>query len=472
MRLATIFVKEVRVAWRSGRVWPLLAMWLVLSVLAGASSIAAQKRAEQDRSAAAEQDRRTWEAQGARNPHSAAHFGQYAYKPVTALGALEPGLDPWFGTSVWMEAHYQNPASERATEDLTPLSRMGALSLGWMLQVLLPLTILALGFDLFAGERARGALKLQLAAGARPAALMLGKALSLLLTTLAVTLPAWGAALVIAFGVDAAPFADNAARLGLWLSAYAGYGLAWALLTLAASAFAGHARLSLGVLSGVWLLCVLLLPRLAAERAEAVHPTPQASAFWTEIRKAQQEGIDGHNPGDARARQLEAETLARYGVDKIEDLPVSFAGIALQAGEEYADQVYDRYYAQLWSGYRAQADDQQRWAWIAPVMAPRDLAMAAAGTDLTHHQHFAQAAEQHRRALQRFLNADMTANAKGQDFDYVAAPNFWAKAPRFTYVLPQVAPSLHGVVVLALWIALALVGCIVALRRLQGASVA
>lgn len=471
MRLATVFGKEVRVAWRSGRVWPLLAMWLVLSVLAGASSIAAQQRADEDRAAAAERDRSTWEAQGERNPHSAAHFGQYAYKPVTALGALEPGLDPWLGTSVWMEAHYQNPASQRPSEDLTPLSRMGSLSLGWMLQVLLPLTILVLGFDLFAGERARGALKLQLVAGARPTALLLGKALSLLLTTLVATLPAWLTALVVAFGVDAVPFADNAVRLGLWLSAYAGYGVLWVLLTLAVSAFAGHARLSLGVLSGVWLVCVLLLPRLAAERAEAVYPTPQASTFWAEIRKAQQEGIDGHNPGDARARKLEAEVLARYGVDKVEDLPVSFAGIALQAGEEYADQVYDRYYAQLWGGYRAQADYQQRWAWFAPVIAPRDLAMAAAGTDLAHHRHFAQAAEQHRRALQQFLNEDMIAHAKGLDFDYVAPPDFWAKAPRFSYALPRLEPP-HGAAVLALWIAIGLLGCIVAARRLQGASVA
>jgi hypothetical protein len=34
-----------------------------------------------------------WEVQGERNPQSAAHLGQYAYKRATALCALEPGLD-------------------------------------------------------------------------------------------------------------------------------------------------------------------------------------------------------------------------------------------------------------------------------------------------------------------------------------------------------------------------------------------
>ncbi|MGQ0697537.1 MAG: ABC transporter permease [Panacagrimonas sp.] len=464
----TIIRKELRVSWRAGRVWPLLFAWIVLSALAGFGSIAAQQRTQAERSAAAELDRQAWEAQGARNPHSAAHFGQYAYKPATMLGALEPGLDAWFGTSIWMEAHYQNPASQRAAEDLTSLSRMGALSLGWMLQVLLPLTVLVLGFDLFAEERTRGALKLQLIAGARPAQLMLGKALSLLITTLVVTSPAWFAALLVASGTGVSGFADGAARLGWWLLAYGVYGLIWVLLTLTVSAFAAHARVSLGLLSGVWLLGVLLLPRLAAEQAESTYPTPQAAAFWSDIRKAQSEGMDGHNPGDARTRQLEADTLKRYGVDTIEELPVSFAGIALQASEEYGDQVFDRFFTQLWSGYTTQADFQQRFSWVAPVMAARDLAMTAAGTDVAHHQRFAQAAEQHRRALQRFLNDDMTAHAKGQDFDYLASPDFWAKAPHFDYMPPVAEMPQRALMVLATWLAAGMIGCAVAARRLRG----
>lgn len=470
--LANILRKEFRLALRAGRVWPLLVAWLLLSALAAAGAMTAQYRAQLERSVAAEADRAAWEAQGERNPHSAAHFGQYAYKPATALSALDPGLDAWFGTSVWMEAHYQNPASQRPAEDLTPLSRMGALSLSWMMQVLLPLTILVLGFDLLAEERARGALKLQVVAGATIPRLTFVKSVVLLGLGLLVTLPAWIAAIALGLGSASQDFPDGGARLSWWLAIYGVYGLIWIAFTIAVSARASTARLSLAILSGLWLLSVMLLPRWATEHAEARHPTPDPAAFWTAIRKAQSEGIDGHSPGDVRARRLEAETLERYGVDKLEDLPVSFAGVALQAGEEHSDLVFDRFFSQLWSVYLAQRDAQLLWAWLAPAIAARDLSTQAAGTDLAHHQRFAQAAEQHRRVLQRFLNDDMTRNAKAQDFDYRAPTDLWAKAPRLRYELPTVEPARPSLAILATWLILGLFACALSVSRLQRELVA
>jgi ABC-2 type transport system permease protein len=469
--MTTIVAKEWRLAVRSGRVWPLLAAWVLLSVLAVTGALSAQQRAQGERASAAAADQRAWEGQGARNPHSAAHFGQYAYKPATPLAALDPGLDAWLGASIWMEAHYQNPAVQRAAEDLTPLSRMGTLSLGWMLQVLLPLTILVLGYDLLADDRSRGAIRLQRVAGASALQLMLGKACALLTTTLCVTAPALLAAVFVGAMFDSTSLPDAGARLSLWLGTYAAFGAMWLLITLAVSGIASSARASLATLAGVWLISVLLLPRLAAEHAESAHSSPDPVAFWADIRAAQTEGIDGHNPRDVRTQALEQQVLEQYGVAKLEDLPISFAGISLQAGEEYSNGVFDHFMGSLWDSYASQAAMLRAYSWLAPVLAARDIATHASGTDVVHHRHFATAAETHRRVLQRYLNADMTEHAKGQDFDYLASESLWRDAPRFAYEPPRVLSAGSANAPLLLWLTIGFVGCIVAGRRLdQGAS--
>lgn len=469
--LTTIVHKEWRLALRSGRVWPLFAAWVLLSLLAAIGALSAQQRSHAERAAAAAADERAWVGQGPRNPHSAAHFGQYAYKPATAVASLDPGVDAWLGASIWMEAHYQNPAVQRAAEDLTPLSRMGTLSLGWMLQVLLPLTILVLGYDLLADDRSRGAMRLQRVAGASALQLMSGKALALLTTTLLVTAPAWLAAIAVGLMIGGESLPDAGTRFALWLSTYGAYGGVWLLLTLAVSGLASTARASLATLAGVWLVSVLLLPRLAAEHAEAAQPTPDPAAFWAAIRKAQSEGIDGHNPGDARAKALEQQVLAQYGVDKLEDLPVSFAGISLQAGEEYANGVYDRFMGSLWDGYLSQAAMLRAYSWLAPVLATRDLATHASGTDIAHHRHFATAAESHRRVLQRYLNTDMTEHGKGKDFDYQAPESLWRDAPRFDYEPPTISAAPGAAAALLFWLAIGIGGCVVASRHIdEGAA--
>jgi len=51
----------------------------------------------------------------------------------------------------------------------------------------------------------------------------------------------------------------------------------------------------------------------------------------------------GHNASDARAKALLQTTLQRYGVSDKAALPINFTGIAMQAGEKYGNQVFDRH---------------------------------------------------------------------------------------------------------------------------------
>jgi ABC-2 type transport system permease protein len=443
---------------RDGRLRVLALALLALLLAALASGWITAQRWQADVAAASGQDRAAWLAQDARNPHNAAHFGQMAFKPAGALSFFDPGISATVGRGVLMEAHNQNPATLRAVEEGS--GRLGGLPAAWLLQLGLPLLVVVAGHGLWAGERESGTLRLQLVQGGRWWPLLLGKAAALSLVTLAMWLP-------LALGMWAL---GGGLRAALALLAYAGYAWVWVALTLAVSAWVAQARSALAVLLALWLMSALVLPRVVADIAERLHPSPSPTAFWADVRKAQRDGVDGHNPADARAKALLQDTLKRYGVDSEAALPISFTGIAMQAGEEYGNQVFDRYYGALWATYTAQDRVRLAASLLSPLPALQALSQAAAGTDWQHHRHFVDVAEAHRRALQRFLNDDFTAHARGQDFDYRADPALWAKAPAWHYDRPglgaSASPLLSVAAVLLLWAAVAAGLAVWAARRL------
>ena len=90
------------------------------------------------------------------NPHAAAHYGAFVFKPVQPLSAIDPGLDPFVGVFVFLEAHKQQLARHRPIEDATPTRRLGQLTPASAALVLLPLLVVTLTFSSFAAERESG----------------------------------------------------------------------------------------------------------------------------------------------------------------------------------------------------------------------------------------------------------------------------------------------------------------------------
>ena len=66
-------------------------------------------RAERGRAEA--EARHQFEGQEEKNPHAAAHYGLYVFKPKATLAFLDPGVDPYTGVSVYLEAHRRNDPS-------------------------------------------------------------------------------------------------------------------------------------------------------------------------------------------------------------------------------------------------------------------------------------------------------------------------------------------------------------------------
>ncbi|MBB6229348.1 ABC-2 type transport system permease protein [Polymorphobacter multimanifer] len=467
--IAAVIAKEFRELARDRRIGIIAIVLSLLALVAIVIGTVQQARYADDRRIAVAADQSLWYDQGAVNPHVAAHMGQYAFRPPAALGPFDPGLSPWLGQAVWIEAHYQNPPQARPAQSAGLVQRFGDLSPAWILQALMPLLIVMAGFAAIAGEREGGNLRLQLMQGARPLPLLAGKAgamfggAALLVTGI---LLVGGGFTTLTGGINA----DGLLRLASAWVVYLLYAAVWAALTVGVSALAATARGALLALLCLWMTSVVLVPRLAAEQAIRSHPVPSAGEFWNDVTIARQAGVTGHDVGNPAMATLQKEVLAQYGVTSLEELPVDFSGIALQKGEEYSDTIYDRLYGDLAAIEDAQATSQRWFAPLSPAISVRFLSMGLAGSDLLHQRAFAAAAETHRRTLQRQLNAEQTRTGKGRNNANTADRSFWETVRTFTYRSPGLETFaeryLADLAIILGWVVAALAFLAFAARRL------
>lgn len=441
---------------------------LVAALVMGASHYRTSAREVLE---ATSRDRALWEGQGAKNPHSAAHYGVYAFKPAPVLSFADRGLDAYLGQMIWLEAHWQNLAQNRPAEDRTAVQRFGELTAASVLQGLIPLLIILLAFGAFAGERDLGTLRQLASLGVPPRTLALGKALGVAGAILALLIPASvaGALGLVLSGSGAV--SPDGLRVALLSSGYLLYFTAILGLSLAVSAVVSSSRAALLGLLAFWVLNTLVVPRAAADLSERLYPGPSPSAFRALLEADMANGIDGHSPADQRAKELEAKVLAQYGVREIKDLPVGFAGLRLQASEEHANEVFDRRFVELWDAFERQSRVHISASVAAPFLAVRALSMGLSGTDFAHHRHFATAAEGYRRDLQRLLNAEIVERGKGESNTYMAREDLWRRTPSFRYDAPDtvaVARQQGGAFgMLGLWALGACVFAYVAVSRVQ-----
>ena len=438
--------------------WRALASVTALLMLAAlALGLLQTQRLEREHHAAEVGDRHVWTAQGAKNPHSAAHFGQYAFKPIGPLALAEPGIDAHVGSAAYLEAHKQNEVQFRAARDATLAARMGSLTLAFVLQTVLPLMAILLGFAAFSGEREQGTLRQLLSLGVRPIHLLLGKAITgasvlfglLVLASVGLVAGLW------LFGSEhlADAGGDGLRLLGL-IVGYSLYLLGFLALALAVSARVRSSRAALVGLLSFWLLNSFLVPRLVTDVVRNADPLPTALAFRAAIDEDKKRlfGHDEKHPGFIAFRD---RVLKQYHVERVEDLPVSFRGLSLREDDEAGYRMFDRHFSRL----QLQVERQDAWravpGLVFPMLALQPVSMAMAGTDNRHHHHFVESAEKHRRLIQTAASQDLIDHAKNGDNSYVAPMTTWAGIPSLEYRRPDAVWALQSqwrnLAVLALW---------------------
>ncbi|WP_424360451.1 ABC transporter permease subunit [Methylocystis parvus] len=469
--IRAIAAKEFLEMRRDRRLLALFAFAALLTLAALGFGAAENARIARERAAAAEADRLLWTSQGAKNPHAAAHFGQYAFKPTSPLSLADPGVDPYVGSAVWLEAHKQNEAQFRAARDGGIAARLGGLSAAFILQTVAPLIVLLAGFASFSGERESGTLKQLLSLGARPRDLLAGKAVALLGASAALLAPALiGAAIAVATMTDAnrLSLADQFLRLAAMTAGYAVYLAGFVFLALGVSALSKSSRAALVALLAFWLANSFLAPRLATDIARALAPTPTAQAFRAAIAKDKATSF-GHDETHPAFIAFRDEVLKKYGVTDIKDLPVSFRGLSLRKDDENGYAIFDRHFGALQAAYERQDALRASAGFLFPLLALRPFSMAFAGSDSRAQFDFASAAEAHRRDIQNDVSDNIIHFQR--DESYVAGTELWKRIAAFSYRAPTagfaVAGSSEAIAGLVGWLALTFAFALVAIRRLR-----
>lgn len=457
--IAEIARKEMTEIWRDGRFRFVAAFILILLIATLLSGWSNYRKTSDEQAAARVNDEEQWVNQGARNPHSAAHFGKYAFKPRSAVSFLDNGMNSYLGVAVWLEAHYQNPFRFRPAEDSTVVQRFGELTAVIVLQLLIPLFIILLAFPSFAGERESGTLRQLLSLGINRKTLAFGKALGIAGALAVLLVPAaiigTAALALAATGASGDGVSSSFGRFAVLVISYLLYFTIFLAVSLAASAYFKTAQMALLVLFGFWIFNSLFVPRVAADLAQKIYPSVSSNEFWVNTEKDLKEGIDGHDPQNKRTEEAKQQLLKQYGVSKVEDLPINFSGWSLNQGEEYAGKVYDKHYSALWQSFENQNRFFNLSSIFAPLLSVKSVSMSMAGTDFAHHRHFATEAEQYRRVINKILNEDYMNNSRTGNFLYTADENLWRNMPKFQYELPNVSWALQAqvlpLVMLVLW---------------------
>lgn len=409
-----------------------------------------------------------WQSQPDRHPHRVVHYGHYVFRPLTPLSFFDFGVAPYTGRTLFLEGHRQNSANFSDAGQSSLLLRFGQLTPAFVLQTLTPLLLVFLAYGSVARERERGQLRLMLAQGMPGGALIAGKLASHGAIALLLACPA-----LLALAVIALLEPGVRVQACLLAAGYGAYLLLWSSVAVLVSAMMSQARDALLALVGFWIVTVVLLPRIMPTLAELNIARPTRIETEVAIHQELARLGDSHNPDDPHYAQFRKQTLERYGVARVEDLPVNYGGLVIEEGERLTSALFVREMQGEFARQEAQAATVGTASVLSPFIAVRRLSSALAGTDRESHQQFLLQGEAYRYAMVQALNRLHVHEVRYEnDRDQRISSALWKDLPRFSYSPPSMASVIRAHVLPALalfgawFLALAVAARLIA-RRLE-----
>ncbi|TLM78130.1 ABC transporter permease [Microbulbifer harenosus] len=376
-----------------------LLLLVLLTLVAALNAYEHQRSANAERAHYQAQANHAFEAQPDRHPHRVVHYGHFVFRPVNPLAAFDPGIDAYTGNTLFLEGHRQNTANFGDVRQSSLLLRFGLLSPAFVLQVLAPLLLIFVGHASVARERESGTLRVLLAQGIAGRQIVAGKLLALSGFAGLAVLPALFA--LGWLGVSGHAPWEQALLLAV---AYVGWLLLWALVVVVVSSQFQRGRDALLALLVAWAVLVILLPRWLPDLVNTSVPLPTRFESAINAEREYKELGDAHNPDDPYFSAFRAQVLEKYGVTRIEDLPVNYKGLVGMEGERASSALFNRYAEALFELQRQQNALVDHFSWLSPTLALRRLSMTAAGTDLENFQRFLRQGEDYRYQLIQGLN--------------------------------------------------------------------
>lgn len=322
-----------------------------------------------------------------RHPHRMVHYGHYVFRSPSPLSIIEPGVDAFTGTSIFLEGHRQNSAMFSDQRQSTSMTRFSSLTPSFLLQVLVPLFIILIGYASITREKEAGTLHIIITQGVNLWHLLLGKYLALVCSGFLMLLP-----LAIS-AIWATVAGESLLITSSFVAGYLLYILVWSGIVLTVSALSNKSSASFTTLIGLWVIFCILIPRISSSSAAIIAPSlGKLEADFAVLEELRKLG-DGHNAADPAFEQLKKSLFAKYKVNKIEDLPINFRGTVAQYSEEKLTNVLNKFSEQRMQEELAQAKIARQFGWLTPTTAIRSFSMIIAGTSLETHHRFLREAE-------------------------------------------------------------------------------
>lgn len=403
--IALVARHEVIEAWRS---WVIVTLGVAFTGLTVTAGIVAQAKYHADSA-----QRQRYQAlvgtqfadQPDRHPHRVSHYGYLVFRPRAPLGFFDSGIESFVGTSLFLEAHRQNAANFSMAVQSGGSDRWHDLTPATVLQLFVPLFIFAVAGVSITREREGGTLPLLLCQGGSWASVVWGKLVGTLVLACAVLVPgvvlAWG---WVAWRTDLAWTADVVSRAVALVLVHGVFLVVCSAVAVTVSAWHTTSRAALVTLVGFWFTLWIVVPRVLPALATALYAVPARAAFEAEVEARVMELGDSHNPDDPMFARLRAETLQRYGVARVEDLPFNYSGFVNQESEALTSDAYRVHVDRLNAVFRRQSALVAFAGVLSPYLAIRAASMALAGSDVAHHLEFERQAEAFRFDLVQALN--------------------------------------------------------------------
>ena len=333
-----------------------------------------------------------------RHPHRMVHYGHYVFRTPPPLATFDPGVDAVTGQSIFLEGHRQNSAMFADARAEARTGGFGTLTPAKLYHLFLPLLVIALGHGVILREREARTLGPLLSQGLSGSTLFGGKFLALSVLTVLLSLPAL-------FSSITAHIAGESliTSLSLYICTLLYLGT-WATLTLLVSVVTRSRGVALGILTAVWVLSVLVIPRVGVTSAGAALPTEGKILTDMRMNDDLRKLGDGHNAADPAFASLRANLLAQHNVGRVEDLPMNFRGLVAYESETDLTRTLNAYAEKRMQRERAQAAHLSAYGWVSPYLAVAGASRNLAGTDLATHHRFLREAEAVRYNFVQGLN--------------------------------------------------------------------
>lgn len=450
--LVTIARSEWLILARNRIAVVLLLVFTILLVLAAYIGIDNTQKQNDFRQKYQSEVQNQWMSQPDRHPHRVAHYGYLAFREKSWLSFFDFGIETFVGNSVFLEAHRQNTINLSEAGFSNGMLRFGELSMALVLQLLVPLFIFFVGFGTIAGLRENGVLKMILSQGVSMKTLLWGKILGIFSYSatffLSLMLIGFLASILL---MPENPDQDTLFRILLIVLLYTTYFAicSWAAVMVSAySRKAGNALVSLII---IWMLCGVILPKLAQTVGTGIYPSISKLDFEKAIEEDLSKEGDSHDPEDQHYAAFKAETLEKYGVESVDQLPFNYSGYVMAEGEKITSNLFNKHFDNLMATYQNQNSIANFLSYFNPFLMVRNVSMLLSGTGLGQYIDFQRQAETYRYNQAQWLNGiHMNEIKRENDKAQRVSNTVFQNHEVFQYDPPKVFSSMNSQVPLLL----------------------